>query len=178
MRNSILLFFLAFTLNLNAQNNDYLIRLDGVGALKLDMKVSEVEKILGRKITFKNQNENGAYADTIKAKYKNADISLYFDRDYTDDTNFVMVLSGMMVTNPQFKTKEGITIGTDKLKIINTYEMSRLSVMPDYTDDSYTTISKTLASIWVYSDESENSLVFHLKNKKVISIEVMRFYGD
>ena len=152
--------------------------MNGIGSLKLNMKVPDVEKIIGKKIVFKNQNENGAYADTIRAKYKNTDIDLYFDREYYDDEKFDMVLSGLQVNNPLFKTSNGIGIGTDKMKIVTTYEMNRLTIVPEYTDDTYTTLSKILSSIWVYSDESENTLVFHLKNKKVASIELIRFYGD
>lgn len=173
--NLVVLF--TFGINVSAQNNDYLLRMDGVGLLKLEMSLPEVEKVLGKKIALKNHNENGAYADTVKTKYKNADISVYFDREYEDETTFHMVLTGFMVTNPLFKTKEGISIGTDKLRIISAYENYRLSIGPDYEGEDFR-LSKTLSYIYVYSEESDNSLVFHLKNKKVISIEVMRFYGD
>ena len=179
MRKLLLVTLCFVTLNAIAQNNDYLVSMNGVGSLKLDMKLAEVEKMLGKKFTLKHVNEKeGSYMDTVVTKYKNSDITLYFERQYDDENNFHMELAGMQVSNPLFKTSTGIGYGTDKMKIITTYEMSRLSIMPDYTDDSYTTISKTLASIWVYSDESENTLVFHMKNKKVISMEVMRFYGD
>ena len=179
MRKFFFITLLLFSINAIAQNKDYLVSPDGVGSLKLDMTQPEVEKMLGKKFTLKHAREKeGSYMDTVATKYKNTDITLYFERQYDDDENFHMVLAGMQVANPLYKTNSGIGFGTDKMKIITTYEMSRLSIMPDYTDDTYTTLSKTLASIWVYSDESENTLVFHMKNKKVVSIEVMRFYGD
>jgi uncharacterized protein involved in tellurium resistance len=175
-----ILLFIFITLSLQSYSqNDYLVTINGNGSLKLDTKLSEVEKLLGKKFTLKNVNDKeGSWIDTVKTKYKNTDIILYFERQYEDDVTFNMVLAGMQVSNPLYKTNTGIGIGADKMKIITTYEMSRLSVMPDYTDDSYMTLSKTLSTIWVYNDESENTLVFHLKNKKVVSIELMRFYGD
>ena len=177
MKNVLLFLFLISTMSLGAQNNDYLVRMDGVGQLKLDMKLADVEKIIGKKITIKNKDENGYYADTVLAKYKNADISLYFDREYEDETKFNIVLSGFMVSNPLFKTKEGLSIGADKMRIISAYENSRLSMGPEYEGEDYH-LSKIKYSVEVYNEESDNALIFHLKNKKVVSIEVMRFYGD
>jgi hypothetical protein len=177
MKKLLLFVFIIFSISLGAQNNDYLISSDGVGQLKLDMGVPEVEKFVGRKITLKNQNENGYYADTVKTKYKNADITLYFDREYEDETKFHMVLTGFLVTNPLFKTREGLSIGADKMRIISAFENSRLSMGPEYEGEDYH-LSKVKYSIEVYNEESDNALIFHLKNKKVVSIEVMRFYGD
>jgi hypothetical protein len=178
MRKLIIVLLLCFTIKASAQN-DYIVTMDGLGMLKLDMKQKEVEKMLGKKFVMKNMNDKeGSWMDTVKTKYKNTDITLYFERQYNDDETFQMSLSGLNVSNPLFKTSTGIGIGADKLKIINTYEMSRLSIMPDYTDDTYMTLSKILSTIWVYNDESDHTLVFHLKNKKVVSIELMQFTGD
>jgi hypothetical protein len=176
MRKFIVIIAIFFAPRLHAQN-DFILRMDGVGALKLDMSLADVEKVLGKKITLKNNNENGAYADTIKTKYKNTDITIYFDREYEDETKFHMVLTGLLVANPLFKTKEGISIGADKLRIISAYENSRLSMGPDYEGEDYHT-SKINYSIEIYNDETDNSIIFHMRNKKVISIEIIRFYGD
>lgn len=179
MRNTFIIFFLFIGLTASSQNSDYIVSLSGIGSLKLDMKQADVEKMLGKKFTLKHINDKeGSWMDTVLTKYKNTDIKLYFERQYEDDDNFHMILAGMEVANPLFKTAAGIGIGADKMKIVTTYEMSRLSLMPDYTDDTYTSLSKTLSTIYVYNDDSENTLVFHLKNKKVTAIELMRFYGD
>lgn len=182
MRNLIIAFLIIISITssaLHAQNNDYLVTMDGIGTLKLDMKQAEVEKLLNKKFTLKNMSEkDGSWMDTVKTKYKNTDITLYFERVYDDETNFHMALAGIMANSPLYKTKTGLGIGADKLRIIGVYEFNRLEVFPDYEDEEYTRISKTLSSIYVYADGSENALVFHLRNKKVISIEIMHFYGD
>jgi hypothetical protein len=176
MRKFILAIAVFTSLQLAAQNNDYLIKMDGIGNLKLDMTQSEIEKVLGKKINLKNPADDENYwADTVATKYKNTDITLYFEKLYDDSVNSHMALMGMRVTNPLYKTVAGIGIGADKLKIITTYEMSRLNIMPEYTDDTYTTLSKTLSSIWVNNDDSETTLVFYLKNKKVFAIDLARY---
>jgi hypothetical protein len=178
MRNYFL-FLLLFIGSQALAQNDYLITMNGIGALKLDMKQADVEKLLNKKFTLTNMREQeGSWMDTVKTKYKNQDITIYFERQYEDDDKFNMVLCGFKVTNPIFKTQAGINVGTDKMKLINAYEQYRINLAPDYEDDTYTTLSKTKATAFVSNDLSENGLVFYLTNKKVVALELMRYYGD
>lgn len=101
MKKFLLFLFMVSSMSLKAQNTDYLITMNGIGALKLSMKQTDVEKLLNKKFTLKNMLEkDGSYMDTTRARYKNTDITLYFEREYQNENNFHMVLSGMMVSNP------------------------------------------------------------------------------
>ena len=176
MRKLIFFVMLATSVQLKAQNTDYLITMDGVGKLKIDMTVDEVEKLLGKKFNLSLNDEDGSYMDTVKTKYKAIDVILYFERQYEDDTVYKMALYGMKVTNPLCKTKSGLGIGTDKIRLINDYETYFLRVAPDWTDDTYMTLSKTKSSVYVYDHDSEKAIIFQLNNKKVASIEVLKIY--
>jgi hypothetical protein len=179
MKKIILLVLVALPFAGHAQNNDYLVSMKAIGSMKLDMKQADVEKLLNKKFTLKHAAEKeGAWTDTVKSTYKNTSVTLYFERVYEDEKKYTMQLSGIMVDNPLYKTKEGISIGTDKLKIVTTYEFNRVEIAPEYEDPDYTRLSKTLVTIYVYDDTAETTLVYHMKNKKVVSIEVMHYYGD
>ena len=173
MKKIFLLLVIAFATRVNAQSNDYLVTMNGIGALKIGTKQAALEKIIGKKITLKNLlNKEEGYADTIKAKYKNIDVLLYLERQYDSEEKSEIVLQGIKTSSPLCKTQSGIGIGDDKIKIINVYENFTLYLWPDYTDDTYTTRSKTKSVINVSGDDSPNAITFYLTNKKVTSIEV------
>ncbi len=172
------LFLLAGTIA-SAQNTDYLVTFNGIGTLKVGMTQASTEKLLNKKFTLKNVNDpEGSWLDTVKTTYKTIPVTLYFERVYSDDNNFSMMLYGIMAASPLCKTKTGIGMGTDRMKIINDHEGGVIFIAPDFEDDTYTKRSKTKSSVTVTLDDSENMIVFHLLNKKVVGIEVSRSYGD
>ncbi|HEY6063192.1 MAG TPA: hypothetical protein VIV35_06260, partial [Chitinophagaceae bacterium] len=77
MKKIFLLLLIAFATKINAQNNDYLVTMNGIGALKTGMTKAELEKLIGKKITPKNLLDKDGYSDTIKVKYKSIDVQLY-----------------------------------------------------------------------------------------------------
>jgi hypothetical protein len=179
MKKIFFLLLFAFATRVTAQSNDYLVTMKGIGALKIGTRQADIEKVIGKKITLKNLlNKEEGYADTIKAKYKNIDVLLYLERQYTSDEKSEIVLQGIKTSSPLCKTNAGIGIGDDKMKIISVYENNTLYIWPDYTDDTYTTRSKTKSVINVSADNSDNAITFYLTNKKVTSVEVSYSNAD
>jgi hypothetical protein len=179
MKKLLLLLSVFFAIGAAAQNNDYLVTWNGIGPLRIGMSKADVEKILGKKLTLKNLlNKDEGYADTLKVKYKNADLQIYFEKQYVDENNYDIVLQGMRTSSPLCKTKIGIGIGDDKMKIINAYEYNTLYLSQEFEDDTYTKRSKTRSMISIYSDDSGNSIVLYLVNKKVVTIEVTYSEAD
>jgi hypothetical protein len=179
MRKVLLLLFIAITATSFAQNTDYIVSMNGIGSLKIGIKKAAIEKVLGKKIILKYlSDKDSGYADTIKAKYKSIDVNLYLGKQYVDENTQEIVLTGVLSASPLCKTKSGISIGDDKIKIINVYENNSLYVWPDYEDDTYSKRSKTKSVISVSFDDSGNSIVFHLVNKKVVSFEVVYYEGE
>lgn len=179
MRKIFLLLVIAFATKLSAQNTDYIVSMTGIGPLKIGTKKAELEKILNKKLTLRYLADNDSgYADTIRTKYKSIDITLYLGKEYVDENKTDIILTGIKTSSPLCKTKAGIGIGDDKMKVINAYETNMLNIWPEFEDENYTRRSKTKSVILVYDDESANTIIFHLNNKKVVAFEVTYYEGD
>ncbi len=176
MKKICLLLLLAFSTKLMAQN-DYLVSWKGIGSLKIGLKKDEVEKLIGKKITLKNLLDKDGYSDTIKAKYKAIDVQIYLEKQYKDDEKYDIVVSGVRTTSSLCKTASGVGIGSDKMNIIGLYENYSLFVFPEY-DDKTNTTSKTRSVINISGDDSGNSIILYLTNKKVMAIEITYSEGD
>lgn len=172
MKKVLFLLLIAMTSRLAAQNNDYIITPNAIGPFKLGIKKAELEKLTGKKITLKHLLTEEGWEDTVKTKYKNTDLELYLQKRYLESEKYDIVLNGIKVTSPLFKTKAGIGIGDDKIKVINAYEYNSITLWPEFEDEEYTRRSKTKSVISVYFDKEGNSLTFYLLNKKVVAIEV------
>ncbi|MCX6316465.1 MAG: hypothetical protein NTW29_04195 [Bacteroidetes bacterium] len=172
MKKLLLLLLIAVAQQIAAQNTDNTIQANGIGPYKLGMKKAAIEKIWGKKIQLKNLLTEEGWQDTITVKYKNTDLQLYLQKSYADSAQFDIVLDGIKVFSPLFKTKAGVGVGDDKLKVINAYEFNSVSIWPEFEDDEFTRRSKTRAIMYVYFDKEGSSFVFHLLNKKVTAIEI------
>jgi hypothetical protein len=180
---SVLIAFVA-----TAQNNEYLISMKGLGKLQLGMSNTELEKVLNKKVVLtKNYLDtlNGYYLDTAKIKYKNADVLLEFQRSYFAPYQFRMRLVGIRSVSPLYKTAAGIGIGSDRLKIIQVYDNYHTNIYPVYprnfkkenrNGESVIRILDDAASTMDGSDAY--TMVFYLKNKKVVSFELRASLRD
>ena len=173
------LLFIAFAVNATAQNKDYLVGMNGIGALKIGMSQAEIEKMLNQKFILKNALDTAvSWQDSTTAKYKNINVTLFFQRHYTAENIYYMYLTGLKTNSPLCKTKQGIGIGADKLKIIAAYEPYNISMGPEFEDEAYTMKSKTKYLITTLSDNGERKIIFYLRNKKVTAIEVNTVFND
>jgi len=149
----------------------YSVTMNGIGPFKLNMKKAEVEKILGKEIKLKNLLKEDWNYDTLSYEYNSIPFSFVFDRQSIDEKNYDVILREVNSNATALKTPSGITIGDDKIKIVNTYETYTIWIVPDYEND-YTTRSKTKSSIWVQGDDTGNTIIFHMYMNKVESISV------
>ncbi|MEO5946364.1 MAG: hypothetical protein ABIP79_06070 [Chitinophagaceae bacterium] len=164
----LFLCFVFVSICATAQNNDYTVSFEGMGAIKLGMNKAKLEKLLNLKILLKEIGVGVVMNETIKAKYMGIDMELYL---FGDEKSYF--LEGISTTSPLFKTIDGIGIGTDQLTIINKYEKHLLIIHPEYVDEISAKTSKprtiiTLANI----DNYREAIIFTLVNKKVVAIEV------
>lgn len=156
MKKSFLLFTLVLSATLLiAQNNKRVLNFDGIDQLKLGMNKAELEKLLGKKIILKHIWIDEIYTETVEVTYKGIKFELMLMRSYEDTARLESVTTG----SPLYKTAEGIGIGSDQNSIINTYENHLLIITGDWI---------TLANI----DDIRSSIVFTMKNKKVVQISV------
>jgi hypothetical protein len=148
----IAIYFIAF-----AQKGNHTFNFDGLNAFKLGISKAELEKILGKKIVLKHIMVDEVHTETIDVTYNGADFQLYLMRSQLPAV--VAYLEGVSTKSPAFKTAEGIGIGTDQSKIIDTYEKDLLII---------TKGSITLVDI----NNIHSSIVFYLTDKKVTEISV------
>jgi hypothetical protein len=76
--------------------------------------------------------------------------------------------------SPQLKTRSGIAIGDDKMKIITTYTQYRLDIIPDYDK----VLHPKRTDIYLYDFNSGNQLIFSLYDNLVTGFEVTYSEGD
>jgi len=134
MKKIFLLLCIVASTTVTAQNKDYIISMEGIGAIKLNMKQAELEKLLKKKIPLTNPMDtvSGSWQDSAKIRYKNIDIELRFQRGYVTNDSFYMFITWIGTSSPLCKTITGIGIGSDKLKIISAYDGYYLSIQPSY----------------------------------------------
>jgi len=179
MNQILLVLLIALSVTTSAQNKDYLVSMDGIGAIKIRMSQEELEKLLKQKFILRNALDTAdSYQDTATAKYKNTNVQLFFQRQYTGDNVYFMYLIGLKTSSPLCKTEKGVGIGSDKLKIILAYEASTISIGPEYEGEDFSIKSKTKYLMDVRSDDGARKLVFYLRNKKVVAVEVGTVFSD
>ncbi len=161
-------------------NKDYLVSMDGIGPFKYGMQVPELEKLLHQKIQLKNVLiPDIYYDDTIKVKYKNANFTLYISKQQTvDPEKYEYVIHGVKTNSPLCKTSGGIGLGADKIRVVSGFENNYIQIDPEYLDDTYTIRSKTTSTIYVQDNFTGAVIIFRLKNKKVVEVEMTVHYSD
>jgi hypothetical protein len=187
MKKICFLFFILAAVFATAQNKDYLISWNGLGALKLGMSQAEVEKVLNKKILLPNSLDtiNNYYDDTAKLTYKNIAVQLEFNRNYHIPNEFYMQLIGIRSSSPLCKTATGIGVGTDNLKIIADYSKYHINIQPGFYSYYETEKGKGKSTVRILDDAASTmdgsdayTIVFYLLNKKVVSFELKGKFND
>ena len=157
--------------------NDYLASTGGIGPIKTGMNKNDVEKLLNTtlKLPHTSQPSNWDY-DTVKATYKDMPLQLVFSREYVGTGNNTRItLYSVQSSHPMVKTKSGVGIGDDKLKIVKTYEQFHLSIEPEWVDSKPNT-SRSIVRL--YDNDNPKTLIFYLDNNIITRIEVTAWQGE
>ncbi len=182
MKKICIIFLILVSACSTAQNNDYKISMNGLGALKLGMTQADLEKLLNQKIILDNHLDtiNDHYQDTAKLKYKGIDVQLEFNRSYYAPNVFRMRLIGIRASSPLCKTETGIGVGSDRLKIITGYDNYHVKIQPGYYNYYQTEKGKGKSTLSILDDAASTmdtfsdayTMVFYLLNNKVVSFEL------
>jgi hypothetical protein len=161
--------------------NDYQVTLNGIGAVKIDMSKAVLEKLFNQKINIpEKKNSDDEVFDTVKVNYKSCELDVVIYNKYIDDNNSELAVYAVSGSSSLLKTKSGIAVGDDKIKVINTYPDYYMEVYPAYDPDAngdYKT-SKTKSVIAIHSNTGNTVLTFSLENNKVVSFRVSVFEED
>lgn len=161
---------------------EYLVSKDGIGELKIGMTQAEIEKLINQSLVMKHDKEAEVWMDTTTAKYKDIDVTLFFEKQYAEDENSprIMQLSGISTSSPKCRTATGLGVGDDKMAIIEAYDNSPIDLGPEYfmVNDTTWEPSKTKFYVNVKDDKYDKQLVFKLENKKITALEATLFIGE
>jgi hypothetical protein len=160
----------------------YTITKEGIGEIKIGMTQGELEKLLKQELVLKHAKDTEeVWSDTATAKYKDMEVSLYFQKQYNEDESIrIMELYGVNTSSPLCKTESGLGVGAKKADVLAAYDDSPVNMGPEYeqVNDSTWAPNKTKFYINILDDKYDKQLVFKLVNKKVASIEANMFIGE
>lgn len=162
------------------ENNEYTVSKDGIGELKIGLTRQQLEKILKQQLSMKHEGDAEAWADTATTKYRDIEVTLYFER-YTDDNEApAMQLTAVKTSSALCKTESGLGIGDEKTAIINAYDDNPVDMGPEYeqVNDSTWAPSKIKYNINIKDDKWDRQLIFQLVNKKVASVGASIIMGE
>ena len=115
------------------------VSMEGMGDVKVDMTMEDLEKLLKRKFlppgqpqprpldtaAFEARDSTRAdayFPDTINVRYKNVDYSIWLTREQQfDDSTYQTTVLQIISNSPLLKTTSGIRIGDDLQKIVSAY---------------------------------------------------------
>ncbi|MBI5858109.1 MAG: hypothetical protein HZB42_10740 [Sphingobacteriales bacterium] len=161
-------------------NSSYVVSKDGIGEVKIGMTQAELEKLLNQKLAMKYAGDPEAWADTSTAKYKDIDVTLYFERYTNEDETHNMQLTGVKTSSSLCTTASGLGIGDDKPAIIAAYDDNPIDMGPEYEQVNDTTWapSKIKYNINIKDDKWDRQLIFQLIDKKVASLGASIIMGE
>lgn len=151
----ILILLVTVYTSLHAQKEKRILNFDGIEAFKPGMSKADIEKLTGKKIIFKHIGIDEQYTESVEVPYK----GLTFDLLLMRSEEYGARLESVTTDSKEYRTTEGIGVGSDQLSIINTYEHQLLIIGAE---------TITLADI----NNLHASIVFHMKNNKVVKISV------
>lgn len=179
MKILLFLILLISTTTLTAQNKDHLITMNGIGALKITMSQSEIEKMLNQKFTLPNALSFAvSHQDSAIANYKNAVFTLYFQRQYQVDNTFFMRLIGLKTSSQLFKTVAGIGVGSSKFQVLAAYKGKSRKYFAECDNEDCSKLSKTRFRVHITSKDGERGMIFYLVNNNVVAVEVETIFND
>lgn len=143
-----------------------MVSLAGIGAIKLGMKKEALDKLLPAPVKLKNLLLQEWDMDTVLVQYSGIDYTVVLNKSIDEQQNGAIVVYAVHSRNPALKTRSGVGIGDDKLKIVTTYEDYLLHLAPDYDPDSGAKI-KGNATVMLYGDETPAMIVFEIEGGKV-----------
>jgi len=182
MKQTLLLLAIVFKsiFGFSQNSNDLQVSISGIGGIRLSMSIADVEKIINQKINSKLAKGAADYAmDTVSVTFKGAAIEIIFYNQYTDQQRSEVSVYAITCSSPSCKTKSGISIGDDKLKIVSTYDTYYMEIAPyieDLGNEQYKP-SKTRSTITIHGQDENGVIIFNLNNNKVSSFTVSVFEG-
>lgn len=152
------------------------VSLAGIGPVKVGMKTSELDRLLTQPVQLRNLLKKEWSQDTVFFQINDVAYKAVLDKSYDEKDKGSLIVYAVSADNVQLKTKSGIGIGDDKLKIISTYEDYTIHIIPDYEGNPLQK-SKVKSTVYLYGEATPTCIIFYLEHNKVTGFCVMYSEG-
>lgn len=165
------LLFLFCSISLWAQQNDMMITTSSIGPFKLGMNKAAVERIVPNKLTI--PTEQNDYNHHTLVKYNKETLEIGISEPFEGDgVNSLQIIS-VSVQSPLFQTSKGIKVGSTKEELLEVYkDYPNFELYPEWLEEE--SYSKTASSFIINDDDNATSLIFSIKNSRIIKITVLK----
>lgn len=139
----------------------------GIGDIKINMTLADVEKIIGNTIDIPLHTEESYAFDSVQVNYKGIVLDLAF---YTagDDENGKpkKMVYGLSASHQSLQTRSGFTLGSDKFDIVKKLDGMYLHLQPDWRMEEKS--DKAKYSVLILTDgENGTQLMMYFENNKL-----------
>ncbi|MBS1565150.1 MAG: hypothetical protein JST39_12225, partial [Bacteroidetes bacterium] len=157
------------------------VSVDGMGGLKTGMTKNEVEKLVKHKISLPaiEADTTGWAMDSVKLTHKKLDCTVVFSKNTEEDDSVKVTVQEILSYSPHLRTPSGIVTGDELCKILSVYDGHNINIIPerDLSSQKFTPI-KGQSDVWLFGDNTNNTIVFHMKDNKVAGMSVAKYVGE
>jgi hypothetical protein len=144
----------------------------GIGEIKINMTLAQVEKTIGQAITLPASHEESYAFDSVQVNYKGIVLDLAF---YTagDDENGKpkKMVYGLSASHQSLQTRSGFTLGSDKFDIVKKLDGMYLNLQPDWRMEEKA--EKAKFSVLILTDgENGTQLMMYFENNKLTGFHI------
>jgi hypothetical protein len=105
----------------------------GIGDIKVNMTLAQVEKTIGQAIALPVSHEESYAFDSVQVNYKGIMIDLAFYSAGNDETGKPKkMVYGIGASHQILQTRSGFTLGSDKFDIVKKLDGMYLNLQPDW----------------------------------------------
>lgn len=144
----------------------------GIGDIKINMTLQQVEKATGQAITLKTASAESYEMDTALLNYKGIPVTLILYTVGGDETNKPQKkVYSVGASHPTLQTRSGFTLGSDKFDIVKKLDGMYLNLQPDWRME--TQPDKSKYSVLMLTDgENGTQLIMYFENNKLTGFQI------
>jgi hypothetical protein len=144
----------------------------GIGDIKINMTLKQVEKVIGQAITLKPASNESYDMDTAQVSYKGVQVTLILYTVGGDETNKPQKkVYSVGASHPNLQTRSGFTLGSDKFDIVKKLDGMYLNLQPDWRME--TQPDKAKYSVLMLTDgENGTQLIMYFENNKLTGFQI------
>lgn len=144
----------------------------GIGDIKINMTLPQVEKASGQAITLKPASGESYEMDTALVSYKGIPVTLIFYSVGGEETNKPQKkVYSVGASHPTLQTRSGFTLGSDKFDIVKKLDGMYLNLQPDWRMEAQP--DKAKYSVLMLTDgENGTQLIMYFENNKLTGFQI------